>query len=106
MEEIQGIINQSSDLDDLINMSIYNYVEDIDYDITKFNKKYEYLHKIDYEFFINKDKNICYNILRSNLIINIRKINWKNDNDYDVMIMIIKFYNKWYLIFKNLKNIK
>ena len=22
-------------------------------------------------------------ILRSNLIINIRKINWKNDNDYD-----------------------
>ena len=50
MEEIQGIINQSSDLDDLINMSIYNYVEDIDYDITKFNKKYEYLHKIDYEF--------------------------------------------------------
>lgn len=28
MEEIQGIINQSSDLDDLINMSIYNYVRD------------------------------------------------------------------------------
>ena len=63
-------------------MSIYNYVQDIDYDITEFNKKYEHLHKIDYECFINKDKNICYNILRSNLIINIRKINWKND-DYD-----------------------